>query len=161
MRRAAKEWPTSSPDESQKLGTSRAVLASEPLTWFRCPGGAAVLLPVQADAAGDRRPARRLRNSTASCCCQHNAYQRAQISWTTSSASEPRQPARPTPNSKYEPLIGPATCSRSKQISGDDHPCITRYGSLVGRVWQRVLYATWCDGERAANAGLRLPCSAA
>jgi hypothetical protein len=35
MRRAAKQWPTSSPDESQKLGTSRAVL-----------------LPVQADAAG-------------------------------------------------------------------------------------------------------------
>ena len=79
MRRAAKEWPTSTPDESQKLGTPRAVL-----------------LPVQADAAGDRRPARRWRDSTACCCCQHNAYQRAQVSWTTSSVSEPRQPARPS-----------------------------------------------------------------
>jgi hypothetical protein len=88
---------------------------------------------VQADTAGDRRPARRWRDSTASCCCQHNTYQRAQVSWTTSSASEPRQPARPTPNSKYEPLIRPATCSRSKQICGDDHPCITRYGVFLGR----------------------------
>src|SRR6185437_14771246 len=111
MRRAAKQWPTSSPDESQKPGASRAVLAIEPLTSFRCPGGAAA----------------------------RSAYV----------------------DSKYEPLIRPATCSRSKQICGDGHPCITRHGSHAGRVRQRVLYATWYDGERAAYAGLRLPWCAA
>jgi hypothetical protein len=98
MRGAAKEWPTSSPDESQKPGASRAGL-----------------LAVQADAAGDRRSARRWRDSTASCCWQHNAYQRAQVSWTTSSVSEPRQPARPS-----------RTASMSRVMAGPAEGVLTR-----------------------------------
>jgi hypothetical protein len=37
MWRPAKEWSTSSPDQPQKFGTSRAVLPVEPLTRFRRP----------------------------------------------------------------------------------------------------------------------------
>jgi hypothetical protein len=43
MWRAAKEWPTSSPDGSQKFGTSRPVPPVEPLTWFRRPGASPVI----------------------------------------------------------------------------------------------------------------------
>jgi len=51
----------------------------------------------------------------ASCCCQHNAYQRAQVSWTTSSVSEPRQPAWPS-----------RTASMSRVMAGQAEDVLTR-----------------------------------